>query len=170
MTANWYALRSQPRKEDVVWQQVRAQKCEAYYPRVRVRTVNPRARQVRPYFPGYLFVKADLEALGLSTFQYMPHAVGLVCFGGEPAQVPESLVRAIQQRVGEITAAGGEFYDGLRPGDRVSIQGGPFAGYEAIFEARLSGGERVRVLLDLLQGRRVPVEMSAALVERKKRS
>jgi transcription antitermination factor NusG len=170
MPTLWYALRSKPNKEEAAWQQARAREFETFYPRLRVRTVNPRARQIKPYFPGYLFVKADLEAVGPSVFQYLPHATGLVCFGGEPASVPEALIRALHGRIGEIAAAGGEVFDGLNSGELVSIHDGPFAGYKAIFDARLSGGERVRVLLDLLGGRRIPVELSTAQIERIKRS
>ena len=69
----------------------------------------------------------------------------------------------------EINAAGGELFHDLNQGDLVEIQSGPFAGYEAIFDARLSGSERVRVLLKMLQGRAVKVEVSAGLLERKKK-
>jgi transcriptional antiterminator RfaH len=166
---NWYALRSKSRKEDVVWRQLRDQGVEVFYPRLRVHTVNPRARQVRPYFPGYLFVRADLSATGLSYFQWLPHAVGLVSFGGEPSLVPENLIHAIRQRVENIEAAGGQVFDGLQPGDVVRITYGPFEGYEAIFDARLPGSERVRVLLQFINARNVPVEISAGGIAKIKR-
>jgi transcriptional antiterminator RfaH len=169
MNLHWYALRSKPRKEDVVWKQVRDQGFEVFLPRLRVHVVNPRARKVRPYFPGYMFVRVDLDAVGRSVFQWMPHAVGLVSFGGEPASVPDNLVYAIRQRVEEIAAAGGEVFDGLKSGDTVRIGYGPFEGYEAIFDARIPGSERVRVLLQLLNARRVPMELDAASIQKIKR-
>jgi transcription elongation factor/antiterminator RfaH len=169
MPLHWYALRSKPRKEDVVWRQARDQGFELFYPRLKVHTVNPRARQIRPYFPGYLFVRADIETVGLSVFQWMPHASGLVTFGGEPATVPDNLIAAIRQRVEEIAASGGEVFDGLKQGDKVMIQFGPFEGYEAIFDARIPGTERVRVLLQLLSNQRhMPVELDASHIKRKK--
>lgn len=167
MAQYWYALRCKPRKEDVVWKQVRDQGHEVFYPRLRVNPVNPRARKIKPYFPGYLFVRLDLETVGLSSLNWMPHTVGLVSFGGEPASVPDNLVFAIRQRVEEIAAAGGEVFDGLKKGDRVRINVGPFEGYEAIFNERLPGTERVRVLLQFITERReVSVEMSAAYIEK----
>ena len=170
MAIHWYALRSKPRKEDIVWRQVRTQGFEVFYPRLKVQPVNPRSRKVRPYFPGYMFVQADVELVGLSTFQWMPHAIGLVCFGEEPAIVPENLVYAIQKRVEEIATAGGELFDGLLRGDKVLISSGPFAGYEAIFDARIPGSERVRVLLQLLSSQRqVPVELEAGQVQQMKK-
>ena len=167
MTVHWYALRSKPRKEEVVWKQAREQGLEVCYPKLRVQPVNPRARKVKPYFPGYLFVKADLEVTGLSVFQWMPHSIGLVSFGGEPSVVPDNLIYAIRQRVDEIAAAGGEVFDGLKRGDVVKISYGPFEGYEAIFDARIPGSERVRVLLELLDTRRVRVEMDASNIQQK---
>lgn len=168
MPLQWYALRSKPRKEDVVWKQVRDRGFEAFLPRIRVQPVNPRARKVKPYFPGYLFVRADMDAVGLSTFQWLPHSTGLVSFGGEPAPVPDHLIYAIQKRVAEIAASGGEVFDGLHQGDRVQISHGPFSGYEAIFDTRLPGTERVRVLLQFLSDRHVPVELDAAHIQQKK--
>ena len=67
-----------------------------YYPRIRVQPVNPRARKIKPYFPGYLFVQADIQAAGQSALAYMPHSGGLVCCGSEPAPVPDTLIRAIR--------------------------------------------------------------------------
>ncbi len=170
MTAHWYALRTKTRKEDVVWRQVKDQGYDVFYPRLKVNTVNPRARKIRPYFPGYMFVKADLDQVGLSVFQWLPHSVGLVSFGGEPSTVPENLIFAIQKRVEEIAAAGGEIFDGLQQGDIVTINFGPFEGYEAIFDARVPGSERVRVLLQLLSNqRRVPLELQAGQIRKKKK-
>ena len=114
-----------------------------------------------------MFVQVDLEEVGLSKFKWMPHAIGLVSFDGEPATVPDNLIHAVQKRVEEIAAVGGEFYDGLQPGDPVRISNGPFAGYEAIFDMRLPGSERVRVLIQMLSDRKIPVELKAGQVERK---
>ena len=169
MSFHWYALRTKPRKEDIVWQQIRSQEIEHYYPRVRVHPVNPRARKVKPYFPGYLFIRVDLEDLGVSAFQWMPHSLGLVSFGGEPAHIPDNVLHEMRRRVQEIADAGGEIFDGLKPGDVVRVQGGPFAGYEAIFDSRLDGQERVRVLLQFINNQReVPVELDVSQIRQEK--
>ncbi len=168
MAIQWYALRSKPRKEDIVWQQVRDQDIESFYPRLRVHPVNPRARKIKPYFPGYLFVRLDVDEVGPSVFKWMPHTLGLVSFGGEPAYVPGNLIYALKKRIQEINAAGGEVFDGLKSGDAVLIHDGPFAGHEAIFDVRLSGQARVRVLLKLLGAQRiVPVELDVAQIRQK---
>lgn len=167
MTKSWYVVHSHPNREDLLWQQLLAREIEVFYPRIRANPVNPRSRKIKPYFPGYLFVCADLEQLGLSTLQWMPYATGLVMFGGEPSALPENIVQLIRQRVDEINSAGGEAMDALKPGDRVVIQNGPFEGYEGIFDVRLSGKERVRVLLQMLGARKVPVELKAGQIHKK---
>lgn len=170
MPEHWYALRSKPRKEDVVWRQLRSEGIEVFYPRIRVNPVNPRSRKIKPYFPGYMFVYINLEETGVSRFQWMPHTLGLVSFGGEPANVPENLIYELRKRVEEIAQAGGELFDGLESGDAVRISSGPFTGYEAIFDTRLPGSERVRVLLELISNkRRVPIELPSGAITKKKK-
>jgi len=169
MALAWYALRSKPHKEELLFGQLNAYQIETFYPVLRVKPVNPRSRKERPYFPGYMFVQVDLEQTGFSALHWMPGANGLVAFGGEPNAIPEALIEAIRQRVEEINRAGGEQLAGLKQGDAVQIESGPFAGYEAIFDASLAGSERVRVLLQLMQGRAMRVEMPAQAVHKKKR-
>ncbi|MDW8071465.1 MAG: transcription termination/antitermination NusG family protein [Anaerolineae bacterium] len=163
---SWYVLHSKPHMEEALWRQVQARGFEAYYPHLRVRPVNPRARTVRPYFPRYLFVRANLEEVGLSVFQWMPGAIGLVCFGGVPAPVPSILIEAIRLRVDAINATGGDPSLHFKPGDRVRVVERPFAGYEGIFDVRLSGRERARILLQLLNDRVLPLEVRLSQLKR----
>lgn len=169
MTAAWYVLHSKPRKEEFLRDQLLARSFEAFCPQLRIQPANPRARKTRPYFPGYVFVQADLQDVKMSSMAWMPGATGFVSFDGAPADVPENLVQAIQRRVAEINAAGGELLQSLRAGETVVINDGPFAGYEAIFDARLDGFERVRVFLKLLQKRQFPLELSAGQIRQKTR-
>jgi transcriptional antiterminator RfaH len=170
MTASWYAIRSKPNKEDFLAGQLEAYGIEVFYPRVFVKTVNPRARKVRAYFPSYLFVHVDLEKVNTSTLRWMPGAVSLISFDGEPASVPDLLIAAIKRQVEFINASQKKFVDELKSGDAVLVQDGPFAGYEAIFDGRISGRDRVRVLLNFLQKRQVPIDLQEQQIGRLKRS
>jgi transcriptional antiterminator RfaH len=168
MTQHWYVVRTKPRKEDFLAEQMEIRRIEIYNPRIRVQAANPRARRIRAYFPGYVFVHLDLERSGTFSLQYIPGAAGLVSFGGEVADVPDGLVHAIRRRVEEINIAGGELFDVLKQGQTVVIHSGPFAGYEAIFDARLPGSDRVRVLLKLLKNRQMQVDLPVGQVQPKK--
>jgi transcription antitermination factor NusG len=160
----WYAIQSKPQKEALLCEQLELSDIEAYFPRIRVQPVNPRARKFKAYFPGYLFVRVDLEQVGLSVLQWMPGSIGLVNFDGEPAYVPDALLQAIRQRVEKINLAGAGLLEKLKLGDAVVIKGGPFAGHEAIFDTRLPGNERVRVLLELLRGQKIRLELPAGQI------
>ena len=170
MTKSWYAVRSKPNKEDFLASQLQAGGYMIYYPRLRVQVVNPRARKVRPYFPGYLFVNIDLATVNISDLKWMPGGTGLVSYGGEPALVPDSLITAVQKRVDELNASAKPIIADLNPGDPVIIQAGPFAGYEGIFDGQISGQDRVRVLLKFLQRREVPLEVESRNIGRAKRN
>jgi transcription antitermination factor NusG len=166
MSHGWYVLHSKPRKEELLYGQLTHRNIESYYPRIRVQPVNPRAAKVRAYFPGYVFIHVNLAETGLSILQWLPGATGLVSFGSEPASVPDGLIVAIRNKIDRLNSLGGELFDGLKPGDNVQITEGPFTGYEAIFDSRLSGTERVRVLLKFVQGRQFPVELPVAQMQR----
>ena len=162
----WFVLRSKPHKESVLFRYARGHGHKVFYPTMPYKPVNYRASTIRAYFPGYMFIKADLERSGESVFRWMPFSVGLVHVGGEPAPVPDLTVKALAVRVADIWQAGGLQVEGFKPGDRVVLRQGMFEGYEGIFDARLPGSQRVRVLLRMLNNRFVPVEVDAALVER----
>ena len=159
MNGNWYVLRSQPNKENALYQQLISREYETYYPSLRVKPVNPRSAKVRPYFPGYLFVRADLEEVGQFAFDRIPFAVGLVRFGGSAPVLPDALVEAIRQRLEKLNATDIDLKKKFKAGSQIRIQEGPFKGYDGIFDAHLPGRERVRILLQLLDDHKVPLEL-----------
>ena len=169
MAISWYAMRSKPNKEDFLAGQLDSYDIEVFCPRIRVTPVNPRARKIIPYFPNYLFIHVDLDVINVSMLRWMPGASGLVSFDGEPASVPDLLIGVLQKQVDSLNALSRSLLDELKPGDPVLVQSGPFAGYEAIFDERIHGRDRVRVLLDFLQKRQVPLELREQQIGRAKR-
>ena len=156
----WYVMQSKPRKEIFLRERLRIQRIEVYLPSIRTKPVPSRASKEQPFFPGYLFVHVDLEKIPISDFRWIAGSIGLVCYGGEPASVGEVLIREIQKQVDEIIDSSSNYIDRFRPGDWVVINDGPFSTYKAMFDCRLSGSDRVRVLLQLLQDKKIPVELS----------
>jgi transcriptional antiterminator RfaH len=162
----WYVVHTKPRKETVVCTYLESEGFEVFFPTMHVKPVNPRSSTLRPYFPRYLFIYADLEEVGISALQWIPGAIGLVQFGEIPARVPDVVVYHLRKHLPAIQAAGGMMLNGLKPGDPIQITQGPLAGYKAVFDARLSGTQRVRVLLDML-GRQVRAEVNINVIEKK---
>ncbi len=182
MVAFWYTLHVKPHKERFVYELLRSPErlqafvtsddsalVDIFFPAVRVKPKNPRAATIRPYFPGYLFVCADLEVLGDNAFSWIPGAHGLVRFGEIPVMVPEPLIRELKQRVVQIEEAGGLIFDALKPGDPVRIMTGPFTGYDAIFDSRIPGKERVQVLLAFLSRHPQRVQLDVTDLEKVKK-
>ena len=165
LSISWYVLRSKPRKESSLCQFARSQGHEIFYPEIPAHPVNPRALTVKPYFPGYLFVRTRLREVGESTFRWMPFSQGLVYVGGEPASVPDWVVEAVRWRVVELWSNGHEPPERFRRGERVIIAEGAFAGYEAIFDERLPGKERARILLKMVHDRFVMMEIEEKSLE-----
>lgn len=168
MSSQWYVLRTKPHKERSVHRLLQSKEVTVYFPALKVKPVNPRASKIRPYFPGYMFVQVDLEAEGENALRWVPGTRGLVRFGGEPASVPQELIQQLKYRLARLAQEKPEQERKLKQGDRVRIVDGPFAGYEAIFQAHLSGKERVQVLLAYLSYQPHRITVGAKSLERMK--
>jgi transcription antitermination factor NusG len=155
----WYAIQSKSQKEELLCEQLRMREIETFFPRVRVEPVNPRARRIKPYFPGYVFGRVDFGQVGQSMLDWIPGAIGVVNFGGEPSPVSDHLIHTLQQHLEVINASANYLSSRFQSGDLVAIQGGPFAGYEAVFDACLPGRDRVKVLLKMLESHQMPIEL-----------
>jgi transcriptional antiterminator RfaH len=150
MAEQWYALHVKAHKEQSVHDYLVAQGMANYYPYLRITPVNPRSRKRRPFFPGYVFVRLDLDETGPNSLRWTEGTYGLVTTGDEPVPVPDHLIEEVRRRVEAINAAGGKIAPLIEPGDRVRILEGAFEGYEAVFDANLAGKDRVQVLLSYL--------------------
>jgi transcriptional antiterminator RfaH len=155
--ASWYVIRSKPRKESLLFHQLHAHGIEVFFPEIKVKPVNPRASKTQAYFPGYMFVRVDLPRVGFSLLNWMPYSLGLVSFGGEIPRVSDELIHLIRKQADTCEVKSPTAV--LKHGDLVAIERGPFAGYKAIFDTTLCGTERARVLLKLLQNKRLPIDL-----------
>lgn len=168
MAYQWYVLRSKPNKEEFLARQIELHGVEVYLPFLRIKPVNPRAKTLRPYFPGYLFVHLDLGSSQSAILERLPGSVNLVNFGGEIPFVPDPIVAAIRQKVDQACLSVPKKTSTFSPGDAVRITGGLLEGYEGILDTSLPGSERVRVLLKLLQNKNVRVDLPVEQIEKKK--
>jgi transcriptional antiterminator RfaH len=139
---------------------------ETFFPTLTVKPVNPRASKLQAYFPGYLFIHVDLESIGLSSFEWIPGAIHLIQFDNRAAMVPDYLIERLRQHIYEQNRNPLDHLDGLKSGDKIYVRKGSFAGYEAIFDTRLSGGERARILIHLL-GRTIKAEINTGAISKR---
>ena len=145
----WYAVHCQHSKE---WQAAAALESllglAVYLPEVRRRF---RGKiQHAPFFPGYLFARADLLIVAPSRINAIPGVLRLLAFDNQPRSIPEEVVDHIYTQVCDINAHGGLVAHQFLPGDTVRLRTGPFRGLEAAFLGPMKPSERVRVLIDFL--------------------
>jgi transcriptional antiterminator RfaH len=164
---HWYALNSKPHCEKFVQEGLLARGMEAYLPLWRPPQPRGSSPLLRPFFPNYLFARADLEVVGLSGLKYIPGLRRVVFCGNQPAPVAQIVIDEIRRRLVEIEQSVVDAEGRpLRRGDRVEITGGPLAGLEAVFDERLDSGQRVRVLVDFLR-KQARYELEAGLIRKK---
>jgi transcription antitermination factor NusG len=157
LTSRWHVLCCKPHKEQVILRQLQHMGYEAYFPCFISPSNKMGSFELRPYFPGYLFVKVDLKMVGLSTFQWMPNTEGLVCFESKPAFVPDPLVRAVRRHVDQlnlIQVSRSQGGDGNW--EQLAEPESENAGYDGLFDRSLTSAERINSLLHLLEGLSLP--------------
>lgn len=160
----WFALYTKPHKEDQVRAVLDGKGWETFLPSIPVARPRAGRRKEHPFFPCYLFVRADQTSGEVANVRWTPGLRRIVSYGDAPVPVPDELVDLIKERLAEkrqlmARPPGARF----EPGQRVSVTDGPLKSMEAIFERSVSAGERVRVLIDVL-GRLTSCELDGSWI------
>ena len=105
--------------------------------------------QIRPLFPGYIFVALDILRGDWRAANSTYGITRLVSFGKEPAVVPLDFVSQLMLRCD----AEGKLLPQklLKSGDQVTLIKGPFANFVAEVE-KIAPDRRVWVLMEILGG------------------
>jgi transcription antitermination factor NusG len=88
----------------------------------------------------------------------------MVSFGNEFTPISDHLMQAIRERVDALNASESKSFENFQQGDLVIVRSGVFAGYEAIFDSRLPGQDRVRVLLQLIENQQYRMVVPAGQI------
>ncbi len=161
----WYCIRTQTKREHIaVGQLSRLESVEVFCPRIRFRRNTKRGKVwfEEALFPGYLFARFDFNTL----FRAVSATVGvrgMVRFDGECAQIPDFVVEALRAEMANgpvILVKEPE----LKAGDRAVMADGAMRGLSALITQVLPGGERVKILLELM-GTAVEAEVPIEALE-----
>ncbi len=149
MSLQWIAIRSKPRSEKIVSNELSKKGIESFLPIIKKRQQwSDRKKWVEfPLFPSYLFAKIELK----NTLYIMnTHGVNtIVKFGNRVITVDDKVVKSIK-----LALEGG--YD-LHPmkyftvGDQVKVIDGPMKGAKGIVETKLKSKNRLVIKIDALQ-------------------
>ena len=149
MSLQWIAIRSKPRSEKIVSNELNKKGIESFLPLIKKRQQwSDRKKWVEfPLFPSYLFARIELKD---SLYIMNTHGVNtIVKFGDKVVTVDDKVVNSIK-----LALEGG--YE-LHPmkyftiGDQVEVISGPMIGVKGIVETKLKNENRLIIKIDALQ-------------------
>jgi len=161
----WYCVRTQTKREHIAAGQLgRLEDVEVFCPRIRFQRKTKRGKVwfEEALFPGYLFARFDFNK-NLRTISGTVGVRGLVRFSGVCAHVPDFVVEALRTEMADgpvILIKDPE----LKAGDRAVMVDGALRGLPALITQVLPGGERVKILMEMM-GTAVEAEVSMAALE-----
>jgi len=155
---NWFAIHVKRFREAVAASNVAALGLEVFLPIVKLEGLQKMAIKIgsKPLFPSYFFARFNPE-ISLSSVECSGGVLHVIKSGAWPIPIDDSIIQEIQNRVdadGLIPLQHRE----LKPGDRVSIEDGPFAGMMGRVETELDDRRRVAILLETLWQARVLID------------
>jgi transcription antitermination factor NusG len=155
---NWYAVQSQPHRENLAAANVLKLDAEVFLPRIRQEQLvcGVKRSLIKALFTGYFFAKFA-PVLLFDAVRYAQGVLRVVGTGSFPTPLDEGIISAIRGRVHtdgfiQLKAAP------LQSGEQVIIERGPFRGWMGQVERESNDGTRVMILLDAIEHARLSVE------------
>ena len=145
----WHLIQLKPNAHRLAEKNLRRQGFETFLPMHQVtrRSGSKFISDLRPLFPGYMFVGAGAAAAPWRKINSTVGVSRLVSFGSSHRPLPGELIASLIARCdesGEVRPA-----PALEPGDSVEVLGGPFMDFVATVEA-IDEGQRVWVLMEIM--------------------
>ena len=177
----WFAVYTKPRQEKIALENLERQGFRCFLPMA----VNPYQKRTKlvgaakaakaaqraavvnkaePLFPRYLFLNAITDQQSLAPVRSTRGVATLVRFGTKLVQIPETVIRSIENRQDKETGLVNLDPVPVKPGDKVKVFDGPLAGIEGIFQEQ-KGESRALLLMKLL-GTETTVEVDSLLLQR----
>ncbi len=150
--ATWFLAQIKPNSHRIAERNLGRQGFQTFLP-LQEETKRARGKfttQMRPLFPGYLFVSFDVATGGWRAVNSTYGITRLVSFGKDPTPVPADLVTTLMlrcDREGKLMSP-----KQLAAGDEVMMTKGPFAQFIATIES-IAPDRRVWVLMDIMGGK-----------------
>lgn len=146
----WLCVKTQPKREHIAAGQLeRLEGVEVFAPRIRFKRRTPRGKVwfEESLFPGYIFARFD----AFENLRMVSSAVGvrgLVRFAGACAVVPNTMIEMLRTDSPEPVVIPDEPL--VKAGDEAVVAEGSLMGLRAVITKVMSGGDRVKILLDMM--------------------
>jgi len=161
---NWYAVYTQPSRENMAAMNLVRQGFEVYWPRYlrKVRHARRIQERLSSLFPRYLFVAFDHKTPKWRAIRSTRGVVDLVRNGLDPVPVSKELITGIRAREDDSGCVLLGRQLSLKKGQRFKLRDPAFAGQELIFDCQ-KDSDRVVALLSLM-GREFSVEVAVSQI------
>jgi transcription elongation factor/antiterminator RfaH len=161
---NWYATYTRSKHEQKVNGRLEKKNIDTFLPLIErwSRRKDRRKRIHLPLFPGYLFVRTEMDARTHLEILKTGGVVRILCQDGKPAPIPDEQIHAIQVLIQNGVVVSPHPY--LKEGMRVRVVNGPLRGLEGILIKAKSNKHRLILSVDLIQ-ESVSVEIDELDVE-----
>ena len=147
---HWYLVHTKPKQEKCALQNLQQQGYQCYLPTLLSEKLRQGILTIidEPLFPRYLFIRLGQgsSAKSWTPIRSTKGVSRLVSFGIEPAKVDDGLVELIRAQEAAFQEKPERLF---KPGERVRLTDGAFAGIEGIYQMA-DGERRVMVLIELL--------------------
>lgn len=143
----WYALQHKPAQGDRALTHLQNQEIVCFYPKITVEKIKAgkRTKKLEPLFPGYLFVNLEQTDPMWAKLRSTRGVLRIVGFANKPAAISDDVIQHVKQSLDSVTEQGG-----IKPGQAIQLEEGPFTGINAIFQA-YDGEARAIVLINFMQ-------------------
>lgn len=156
MSRKWYVVKTEPGLEHLAFQELRRDEFEVFAPRMQ--TPNKTGgREDIALFPGYLFLKLDLDDTGWPVFRPAHRIRGFIRFGRDLPTLSDEAVQDLSNRVKAINGEDG-LWQRFKLGETVQVISGALEGLGLVLEEARSPQGRATVLMDFM-GRQVQAEV-----------
>lgn len=161
---NWYAVYTQPSRENLAAENLIRQGFEVYWPRYlrKVRHARRLQERISSLFPRYLFVSFERTAPSWRSIRSTRGVIDLVRNGLDPVPVSNDLIVGIRAREDESGCVLVGRQISLKKGQSFRLRDPAFAGQELIFDCQ-KDNDRVVALLSMM-GREFSVEVPVSQV------
>ena len=155
---NWFVIRTKAGDEERANANLLNQEIETFLPLFKAHNLRgvKMVRTIRPLFPSYLFARLNLD-LHYARVKWTRGVSRVLGNREGPVPVSEAVVQTIRDRVGRDNLI--ELEEEMKEGDLVQVISGPIKDLLGVFQKRMSGKDRVKILLNLI-GVDVPVQIS----------
>ena len=147
---HWYVIHTKPRQESLAMENLQRQGYTTYCPQITISKHRRNAwhQVTEPLFPRYIFIELTEGEDDFGPIRSTLGVSNMLRFGGKPATISNGIIETLQQQERDSAEHTNPELP-VKPGDRVRVMDGPFAGLEGIFQ-NTSKDARVIILMELL--------------------